>query len=104
MSLACSGVGLLCLVECALQVAVLCTDVVNDNNVVFLQSQSVTSGSVLLLQELRVNVGDFVEINLSEEDVEHYAVMEITELFEDIEVCQHLLQRHALSCSACFGP
>lgn len=84
--------------------AVLCTDVVNDDNVVFLQFQPVTSGSVLLLQELHVNVGDFVEINLSEEDVEHYAVMEITELFEDIEVCQHLLQHRALSCSACFGP
>ena len=38
------------------------------------------------LQELRISVGDFVEINLSEGNEEHYAVMEVTELFEDIEV------------------
>lgn len=39
-----------------------------------------------MLQVLRVHIGDFVEINLSDSDVEHYAVMEVTELFEDSQV------------------
>ena len=37
---------------------------------------------------LRISLGDFVEINLSEHSCEdHFGVMEVKELFEDSEVC-----------------
>lgn len=38
------------------------------------------------VQVLHIQLGDFVEINLSQE-AEHFAIMEVNELFEDLNVC-----------------
>lgn len=40
------------------------------------------------MQVLCIHVGDVVEIDLSDGDKEHFAVMEVTELFEDTQVCE----------------
>ena len=42
----------------------------------------------LLMQVLCIHVGDVVEIDLSDGDKERFAVMEVTELFEDTQVCE----------------